>query len=59
MEILLVLSDIIYKNRQLNAYNIATFQWRYFYYWYYEIYYEVDRKTAMGARTILFILANV
>jgi len=26
MKILLVLSDIIYKNKQLNAYNIATVQ---------------------------------
>lgn len=26
MEILLVLSDIIYKNKQLNASNIATIQ---------------------------------
>lgn len=27
MEILLVLNDIVYKNKQLNAYNIATIQW--------------------------------
>lgn len=26
MEILLVLNGIIYKNKQLNAYNIATIQ---------------------------------